>query len=141
MLPSWPLHSERKGQGNFLEARQKLEELKGLVGEATAAAAAGSEISSKFKPGVDLKSLELFYNTVLKLFSPSTEARSLNDVIQAYDELLRLSSTIISTTSPLPVICIDEANVLMEWHQGGAAMEKNLDALLRFFVKVTAPPW
>ena len=131
----------KEGARQLPEARQKLEELKGLVGKATAAAAAGSEIFSKFKPGVDLKSLELFYNTVLKLFSPSTEARSLNDVIQAYDELLRLSSTIISTASPLPVICIDEANVLMEWRQGGAAMEKDLDALLRFFVKVTAPPW
>ena len=65
---------------------------------------------------------------------------SINDVMKAYGNLLSLSSsTSISTTRPWPVICIDEANVLMGWYKGGAAMEDDLDALLRFLVKVRAP--
>ena len=36
-----------------------------------------------------------------------------------------------------PVICIDEANVLMEWVTEGPAMEKDLDALLRLIAQVS----
>ena len=35
------------------------------------------------------------------------------------------------------MICIDEVNVLMELVTGGPAMERDLDALLRFFVQVS----
>ena len=42
-------------------------------------------------------------------------------------------------TIPLPVICIDEVNVLMKGYKGGAAMEADLDALLSFLVQVRLP--
>eukprot|EP00891_Asterochloris_glomerata_P007247 jgi/Astpho2/7247/Aster-01555 len=57
----------------------------------------------------------------------------LNDVIKAYNDLLKLN-TETSSNRPLPVISIDEANVLMKWYKGGAAMEADLDALLSFLV-------
>ena len=63
---------------------------------------------------------------------------SLNDVTKACNGLLKLS-TETSSNRPLPVICIDEANVLMKWYKGGAAMEADLDALLSFFVEVRLP--
>ena len=63
---------------------------------------------------------------------------SLNDVIKAYNDLLKLN-TETSSSRPLPVICIDEANVLMKWYKGGAAMEADLDALLSFLVQVRLP--
>ena len=63
---------------------------------------------------------------------------SLNDVIKAYNDLLKLN-TETSSNRPLPVISIDEANVLMKWYKGGAAMEADLDALLSFLVDVRLP--
>ena len=118
--------------------RQQLTQLENVVEKATVVAAAGSDIIGKFVPGLDVKSLLAAYDSAAKQFKQS-DPRSLNGVIEAYSSLLRLNSTIISQASPLPVICIDEANVLMEWHKGGTAMENDLDAMLRFFVKVRAP--
>ena len=118
--------------------RQAVDQAQHNLGKATAVAAAGSGIISKFVPGLDMNTLRAVYDSAAKQFEQS-DTGSLNGVIEAYGSLLRLTNTIISPASPLPVICIDEANVLMEWHKGGTAMEIDLDALLRFFVKVTAP--
>ena len=101
-----------------------------------AKAAATSAILSMIESHLNMKSLALLPSSVLKMLKRNTPC-SINDVIKAYYSLLRLSSsTSISNTRPLPVICIDEANVLMGWHKGGAAMEDDLYALLRFLVKV-----
>ena len=104
---------------------------------ADAAAAPGILDRIKFVFGVDAEPLAM-PRSVQKTFQEDAPC-SLHDVIKAYGSLLRLSSsTTILGTSSLPVVCIDEANVLMGWYKGGAAMEDDLDALLRFFVKVRA---
>ena len=90
------------------------------------------------KSSAELARLAQLLDAANKIFKEEA-ASSLNDVIKAYDSLLKLKSTRILNTSPLPVICIDEANVLMSWYKGSAAMEEDLDALLRFLVKVTLP--
>ncbi len=118
--------------------RQKLEEFKALVGRAASVAAVGADLINRFTPGVDVKSLAAMIESAEKQFKKS-DPHSLNDLIKTYDSLLSLTSKITPQNVPLPVICIDEANVLMEWYKGGAAMENDLDALLRFFVKVRAP--
>ena len=128
----------KQAEEQLSEVRQQLTQLENFIEKATAVAAAGSDIIGKFVPGLDVKSLVEVYDSAAKQFKQS-DTRSLNGVIEAYSTLLKLTSTIISQASPLPVICIDEANVLMEWHKGGTAMENDLDALLRFLVKVRAP--
>ena len=118
--------------------RQRLEEFKDLVGKAASVAAVGADLINRFTPGLNVKSLAAMIESAEKQFKQS-DPRSLNDLIKTYDSLLSLSSKITPQNVPLPVICIDEANVLMEWYKGGAAMENDLDALLRFFLKVIVP--
>lgn len=74
----------------------------------------------------------------LKLFE-ERKPSSLNDVIEAYGCLLNVRSQASETLDPgyWPVICIDFANVLMEWDKVGADNEAALDALLQFLVKVS----
>ena len=118
--------------------RQKLEAFKELVGNAASVAAIGADPINRFTPGVHVKSLAAMMESAEKQFKKS-DPRSLNDLIKTYDSLLSVSSSTTPQNAPLPVICIDEANVLMEWYKGGAAMESDLDALLCFFVRVRAP--
>ena len=81
--------------------------------------------------GVKVESPALLPSSVLKTLEGKTPC-SIADVIEAYDSLLTLSSSMRTLeTSPLPVICIDEANVLTEWREHG-----DLDALLHFLAKV-----
>eukprot|EP00891_Asterochloris_glomerata_P004997 jgi/Astpho2/4997/Aster-05935 len=126
---------KEQGRQQLPEVRRMLEQFIQTTGK-VAEAVAKTEILRMIKSNFDIKSLALLPGSVLKTFEEPTPS-SLNDVIKAYDSLLRLSSTRVSTSSPLPVICIDEANVLMGWYKGGAAMEDDLDALLRFLVKVS----
>ena len=128
---------KEQGRQQLPEVRRMLEQFIQTTGK-VAEAVAKTEIPRMIKSNFDIKSLALLPGSVLKTFEEPTPS-SLNDVIKAYDSLLRLSSTRVSTSSPLPVICIDEANVLMGWYKGGAAMEDDLDALLRFLVKVRVP--
>ena len=128
----------KQAKEQLTAVRQVVERGQDNIGKATAIAASGASLISKLMPGVPVKPILDVCDSVAKQFGES-EPRSLNDVLEAYDSLLKLNRTVISKASPLPVICIDEANVLMEWDKGGAAMGFDLDALLRFFVRVRAP--
>ena len=127
--------TQRAGGTATPEVRRMLEQFIQATGK-VAEAVANAKVLSMIKSDFDIKSLALLPSSVLKPFEDPTPS-SLNDVIKAYDSLLKVKSTRILNTSPLPVICIDEANVLMAWYKGGAAMEEDLDALLRFLVKVS----
>ena len=67
---------------------------------------------------------------------PPPGAASINDFIRKYKAVI-IEQRAISDSRP--VICIDEANVLMEWVTGGPAMDRDLSSLLRFFVEVSCP--
>ena len=95
-------------------------------------------IASVLVPGVKAEPLAQLPRSLKAFFKGDTPS-SLNDVTQAYGDLLRLSSTGPLSTRPLPVICIDEAHVLMEWDMGSAALEADLNALLRVLVEVRVP--
>ena len=111
----------KQAKEQLTAVRQVVEQGQENVGKATAIAASGATLISKLMPGVDVKPILDICDSVAKQFGES-EPRSLNDVFEAYDSLLKLNRTVIAKASPLPVICIDEANVLMEWDKGGAAM-------------------
>ena len=128
---------KEQGAKQLPEVRRMLEQMGKTAGK-VAEAVVRSGVLKMNKPTGDLEQLLLLQSAASKIFEEEAPS-SLNDVIKAYDSLLRLKSTRISNTSPLPVICIDEANVLMAWYKGGAAMEGDLDALLRFLVKVRLP--
>ena len=113
------------------QAARQLSELKQMIG-----ASGKPGILSRIKSfsGVRDESLAPLPSSVLKTLRGRTPC-SIDDVIKAYDSLLRLnSSTSLLRSRSLPVICIDEANVLMEWDE-----HDDLDTLLRFFVRVRVP--
>lgn len=125
------------------QGARQLAELKHMIktsGKAAEAAVKPGVLNMiKSLLGVKVDPLALLPSSVLKTLGGYSPC-SIHDVITAYNSVFRLSSsTRISESSPLPVICIDEANVLMGWHKHGAAMQGDLDALLRFFVKVRVP--
>ena len=60
----------------------------------------------------------------------------MNDVIEVYDEMLKLYKSRKTPSSSWPIICIDEVNVLTQWQQGSLEKREALSALLKFFVKV-----
>lgn len=64
------------------------------------------------------------------------QSQSMNDVIEVYDEMLKLYKSGKSSSSSWPIICIDEANVLTQWQYGSLEKREALSALLKFFVKV-----
>ena len=69
----------------------------------------------------------------------SRHSQSINDVIQVYGEMVKLYDSRKTSTSSYPIICMDEANVLMQWQHGSLEKREALRALLRFFVKVYMP--
>ncbi len=58
---------------------------------------------------------------------------TMNDVIEVYDEMLKLYKSGKTPSSNWPVICIDKANVLIQWKQGSVEKIEALSALLSFF--------
>ena len=64
------------------------------------------------------------------------QSQSMNDVIEVYDETLKLYKSGKSPSGSWPIICIDEANVLTQWQYGSLEKREALSALLKFFVKV-----
>ena len=125
---------KEQGKQQLPEVRRMLDDLGKTAGKVADVVVK----TSALKSNAELERLALLLDAANKVFKEEA-ASSLNDVIKAYDTLLKLKSTRILNTSPLPVICIDEANVLMSWYKGGAAMEEDLNALLRFLVKVRLP--
>ena len=93
---------------------------------------------NKFKKGVSYASQGLARTSMgvaqRKLQMYRAEVVSNSDLILAYSKLIDDQR---DASGSWPVICIDEANVLMEWVTEGPAMEKDLNALLRFFVQVS----
>ena len=99
---------------------------------------------SQFNQGVSYKAQRLagmlsaskisLGSGLLELQLPPAKAVSIHELIQAYKKNLVDQR---DASGSWPVICIDEVNVLMEWVTGGPAMERDLDALLRFFVQVS----
>ena len=89
------------------------------------------------KLGLDIKAPD--GNETLKLLPGSLVASEaptssvINSLIGAFEALLETRS---AASGSLPVICIDEVNVLMDWFEGDRALQTDLEALLRFFVKV-----
>ncbi len=89
------------------------------------------------KLGVDIKAPD--GNETLKLLPGSLVASEaptssvINSLIGAFEALLETRS---AASGAPPVICIDEVNVLMDWFEGDRALQTDLEALLRFFVKV-----
>ena len=128
---------KEQGAMQLPEVRRMLEQMGETAGKVAEVVVRSGYLQMN-KSTADLEKLFQLQSAVSKVFE-ETAPSSLNDVIKAYDSLLRLKSKRILNTSPLPVICIDEANVLTAWHKGGAAMETDLEALLRFFVKVSLP--
>ena len=109
-------------------ARQRLSELKQMI-KTSGTPGILSRIKSFL--GVEVESPALLPSSVLKALGGKTPC-SIPEVIEAYDSLLTLnSSTGTLKSRSLPVICIDEANVLMEWDE-----HDDLDALLQVFAKV-----
>ena len=86
--------------------------------------------------GLDIKApdgnetLKLKPGSLLATDSPNSSA--INTLISAFEALLTTRKE--NSGSP-PVICIDEANVLMEWNEGDISLQTDLQALLRFFVQ------
>ena len=89
------------------------------------------------KLGIDIKLLE--GNETIKLLpaplaaSAAPTSSAVNRLIGGFEALLDKRSE--ASGSP-PVICIDEVNVLMDWFESDTELQTDLDALLRFFVKV-----
>ena len=65
------------------------------------------------------------------------EDQTINDVIAVYNDMLAVYKSAKVSNSSWPVICIDEANVLTEWHEGSVEDQRALKALLKFFIKVS----
>ena len=63
--------------------------------------------------------------------------QTINDVIAVFNDMLALYKSAKISGSSWPIICIDEANVLTGWQEGSLEDKKALEALLRFFVKVS----
>ena len=59
----------------------------------------------------------------------------MNAVIIAYGALLTKRK---ECSLPPPVVCIDHADVLMDWWQGDSSTQPDIKALLNFFVQVRA---
>ena len=87
--------------------------------------------------GVDIKAPD--GNETLKLLPGSLVASEaptssvISSLVGAFEALLDTRS---AASGSLPVICIDEVHVLMDWFEGDRALQTDLEALLRFFVKV-----
>ena len=83
------------------------------------------------KLGVDIKAPD--GNETLKLLPGSLVASEaptssvINSLIGAFEALLETRS---AASGSLPVICIDEVNVLMDWFEGDRALQTDLEALL-----------
>ena len=110
---------KEQGAKQLPEVRRMLEQMGKTAGK-VAEAVVRSGVLKMNKSTGDLEQLLLLQSAASKIFEEEAPS-SLNDVIKAYDSLHKLKSTRVSNTSPLPVICIDEANVLMGWYKGGAA--------------------
>ena len=70
---------------------------------------------------------------------------ALAEIIENYGELLakfsqaRQDERRGDARMPWPMLCIDEANQLTAWAEGDRNEQRELDALLNFFVRVCAP--
>ena len=67
----------------------------------------------------------------------SQQDQKMNDVIEVYNEMLASYKSAKVPGSSWPIICIDEANVLTRGREGSQEDKGALEALLRFFVKVS----
>ena len=67
----------------------------------------------------------------------SQQDQTMNDVIKVYNTMLASYKSAKVPGSSWPIICIDEANVLTRWQKGSLEDKGALEALLRFFVKVS----
>ena len=70
------------------------------------------------------------------------DSQRMSDVIEVYNDMLELTKTRkLPPSGNWPIICIDEANVLMQWQQGSLEKKQALTALLNLFVKVRNCPF
>lgn len=80
----------------------------------------------------------------LDLVGTQDRTPALAEIIQNYGELLakfsqgRQDDRRGDARMPWPVLCIDEANKLMAWAEDDRNEQRELDALLNFFIRVRA---